>query len=337
MGNAVSVVIVNWNGERHLWRCFQALGAQTFRDFEVIFVDNASADGSVPLARELASGLEFRVEIIELPVNTGFTGGNIEGLRHAGGKYIALLNSDTEASAGWLGALVTAMESHPEAGICASKLVVAGTDIIDSAGDIVVTSLKAFKRGEGMPAHLFNTEEYVFGACAGAALYRREMLDEIGFFDPGFFVIFEDSDLSFRAQLGGWKCLFVPEAVVLHDVGVALRKLGALSTVHAVRNDKAVMVKNAPLSVILRHLPCVLFGEAVSLAYHLRTGRFGAYLRGNIEFFRRLPAYLGARRGIMERKKVSSAYINGMLSSLLLLYVRKLSARWKALMTGGYP
>jgi|Deesub1362A_J573_1020465.scaffolds.fasta_scaffold00073_62 hypothetical protein len=319
----VSIIIVNWNGEAFLRDCFHSLQDQTYKDFEVIFVDNASTDNSVSVVKELVSSLDFPIKLIELSENTGFTGGNIEGLKHCSGKYIALLNNDTVATDRWLEALVRAMDVHPEVGICASKLIVAGTDIIDSAGDGYATFGRAFKRGEGLPHHLFDKEEYVFGACGGAALYRKQMLDEIGFFDDDLFLYFEDSDLNFRAQLSGWKCLFVPEAVVYHRVRASGKKIGHLSAFYGVRNDKIVKIKNVPLTVILRHFPCFILNELISFAYHVRTGQFKSYLKGNYEFLKNLPHYLKKRKQVMELKKVTSGYINSLLTSGFTVYLGK--------------
>jgi len=120
----VSIIIVNWNGKAFISECFQSISCQTFRDFEVIFVDNGSTDGSSNLAATLASELNFSFTVLNLPSNNGFTGGNIEGLKHCSGKYIALLNNDTSVSKKWLASLVKAMEGDPEIGICASKLQV---------------------------------------------------------------------------------------------------------------------------------------------------------------------------------------------------------------------
>jgi GT2 family glycosyltransferase len=326
----VSIIIVNWNGEQFLRDCFLSLKAQTFQSFEVIFVDNASADDSVPLAKRLASRTGLPISIIKLPTNTGFTGGNIEGLKHCSGRYIALLNNDTAANNRWLETLVRAMDSHPEVGICASKLIVAGTDIIDSAGDGIFSNLRPFKRGQGLKASTYETEEYVFGACAGAALYRKDMLDKIGFLDDDFFLIYEDADLNFRAQLSGWKCLFVPDAVVQHKVSAGLQKLGEIAVVYAVRNEKAVIIKNVPFFTILEHLPIYILEELVfSVVHHIRIGRFRSYIRGNYEFMKKLPNYLRKRRHLMRLRKVSTSYINSLLISIIPIYKNKIRTKFK--------
>ena len=152
-------------------------------------VDNGSQDGSLLDIRRFLeeSPIGSSVKLVPLERNLGFAGGNIEGLKHADGEYIALLNNDAAPDKNWLGELVMAMDSDPMVGICASKLIVHGSEIIDSAGDGFSTSLKGFKRGTGEKSFLYNKREFVFGACAGAALYRRKMIEEIGFLDEDFF------------------------------------------------------------------------------------------------------------------------------------------------------
>lgn len=328
----VSIIIVNWNGEGFLHDCFHALRDQTFSDFEIIFVDNASSDNSIETAESLASDLKLPLKIIRLSTNTGFATGNNEGLKHCSGKYIALLNNDTVVSKDWLKSLVQAMDAHPETGICASLLIVAGTDIIDSAGDCLGSSLRPFKRGEGLSASMFTTGEYVFGACAGAALYRKTMIDEIGLFDDDFFLIFEDADLNFRAQLAGWKCFFVPVAIVQHKVNASIKKIGKLATFHSVKNDKALVIKNAPWPILFKHFSLYILEEiCFSLVYHARNGNIVSYLKANFHFFKNLPRLLRKRKQIMKLRKVPTSYLSGLLVSVWPMYRKKFNARIRAL------
>ena len=172
----ISVIVVNYNGKDVTVDCLKALDTQSFKDFEIIVVDNGSFDASLQeiLKFTETTPLVHPLKIVSLGSNAGFAGGNLAGLRHAEAEYIALLNNDTEPDREWLGNLIAAMETNPEIGICASKLLAFGTDIIDSAGDGFSTSLKGFKRGEGKESFTHNTQEHVFGACAGAALYRKK-------------------------------------------------------------------------------------------------------------------------------------------------------------------
>ena len=316
----VSIIIVNWNGERFLHDCFNSLSGQIFKDFEIIFVDNFSTDSSLPLAKRLSSHLNLDVKFIGLDKNRGFAGGSNEGLKYSSRQYIALLNTDTVAEKDWLKNLVEAMGAHLDVGICASKLIVAGENLIDSAGDGYSTFGHAFKRGEGSLPQDFSEQEHIFGACAGAALYRREMIKQIGLFDEDFFLIFEDTDLNFRTQLSGWKCLYVPKALVYHKVGGSMKNLSDMAAYYSVRNDKLVKIKNIPLPIIIFKMPGLILGEIIWFIYYIINGKFKFYLKANIDVLKSLPLYLKKRCEIKKLKKVSNGYINSLLTSGFKLY-----------------
>jgi len=317
MNTEISIIIVNWNGEKFLPELLDSLKKQSFRDFEVIFVDNASSDNSKALIKNLSGNFPVHIHLIELSMNRGFAGGNIEGLKYCSGKYIALLNNDTVPNENWLYELVGAIDSHPEVGICASKLIVYGTDIIDSAGDGYATSLKGFKHGEGEDSDRFDQQEYVFGACGGAALYRKEMLDKIGFLDKDFFLIHEDTDLNFRAQLAGWKVLYVPTAVVYHKVRSSIGYMSDKAIYYTLRNSEFVRIKNVPLCVFLRCLPEFLIGMITEFIYFaMKHKRFGLYLKSKLDAARMLLPMIKKRSDIMKKKKVSNKYIFGIITPI---------------------
>jgi GT2 family glycosyltransferase len=316
----VSIIIVNFNGEGFLKDCFRSLSEQTFKNFEIIFVDNSSTDGSLFLAKKLASHMNLDIQFVELDKNRGFTGGNNEGFKYSSRQYIAFLNTDTIAEKNWLKNLIETMEAYPKVGICASKLIVTKENVIDSAGDGYSTFGHAFKRGEGCSTQDFSTGEFIFGACAGAALYRREMINHIGLFDEDFFLIFEDTDLNFRAQLSGWKCIYVPEATVYHTVGGSMKQFSAMAAYYSVRNDKFVKIKNIPLSIIIFKMPTFLIGETIWLIYYMINGKFSCYLRANIDVLKNLPLYFKKRRETLRLKKISNSYVNSLLTSGFKLY-----------------
>ena len=315
----VSIIIVNYNGERVLGDCLRAVEGQSLKDFEIVLVDNASTDGSISLVGHLREGWKATpFNLISLTENRGFTGGNIEGLRHCSGDYIVLLNNDTEPDRGWLQALVDAADVHPEVGICASKLINHGTSRIDSAGDLFSTALRGFKRGEGDVDNGFNREEYIFGACAGAALYRRSMLDEIGFLDEDFFLIHEDTDLNWRAQLAGWKVLYVPSAVVYHKVRSTIGRKSDLAMYYTVRNSEFVRIKDMPCPVLLRCLPSFMAGMLTEFVlFGIRHRRPGLYMKAKLDALRLFPQMLKKRTDIMKKRKVSDAYILSLMTSVL--------------------
>jgi GT2 family glycosyltransferase len=315
----VSVIIVNHNGQGLITPCLHAITRQSFRDFEIIVVDNGSTDGSLAeVKKTLEAFPQSRVRVVPLGKNLGFAGGNLEGLRLASGEYIALLNNDTEADERWLEELVRAVDGHPEVGICASTLLVQGTEVIDSAGIMYATSLKGFNRGEGESRAKYQEEEHVFGACAGAALYRKRMIEEVGFLDVDFFLIHEDVDLSFRAQLAGWKVLYTPAAIVYHKVRSSIGRMSDLAVYYTLRNVEFVRIKNVPTMLLLRCLPQMLTGAVVEFAYFaVKHRHLWIYLKAKLDVLMEVSEMFRKRRVIMRTRKVSLQYLAGLLSPLL--------------------
>ncbi|MDO8444902.1 MAG: glycosyltransferase family 2 protein [Deltaproteobacteria bacterium] len=305
----VSVIIVNYNGKGLTVGCLKVLERQTFRNFEVLVVDNASSDDSLyEIQRFLKEHSEgFQIKLIPLDNNTGFSGGNVVGLKHASGEHIALLNNDTEPGERWLEELVNAMDKAPEVGICASKLIAYGTDIIDSAGDGFSTSLKGFKRGEGENLSLYEKQEYIFGACAGAALYRRTMIEKIGFLDEDFFLIHEDTDLNLRAQIYGWKVLYVPKALVYHKVRSTIGNMSKMALYYTLRNSEFVRIKNIPASLFPRKAPELILGTLAEIVYFgIRYHSPLLYLKAKMDVVKMLPVMLKKRRAIMGSMQITN-------------------------------
>jgi GT2 family glycosyltransferase len=316
----VSLIIVNYNGADLIIDCLHALENQTFQDFQTIIIENGSADNSLEVINLFLrqSAIRFRTNVIVSNKNLGFAGGNIEGLKHALGEFIALLNNDTEPHKDWLQELVYPLLADPEAGACASKLVSLEGNTIDSAGDGYAKSLKGFKCGEGESPEKFNTKTYVFGACAGAALYRKEMLNEIGFFDSDFFLIHEDTDLNFRIKLAGWKVMYVPTAIVYHRVRSSIGKMSELAAYYSLRNSELVRFKNIPFGVFLLCLPQFLIGMAAEFVYFTIKHRFfRIYFKAKFDALKLLPKMLKKRKEILKKRKVSNKYILEIMTPLL--------------------
>jgi GT2 family glycosyltransferase len=331
----VSVIIVNYRGESLIGDCLRALECQTYKDFETIIIDNASPDRSLAEIRRFLEGspMAVRTKVIALERNHGFAGANLEGLTHAGGKYIALLNNDTEPDPAWLTELCKAMDEDPETGICASKLISRHTGAIDSAGDGYTKALRGFKEGEGEPPDRFNEKRSVFGACAGAALYRMAMLDEIGFFDDDFFLIHEDTDLNFRAKLAGWKTVYVPGAVVLHRVTSSIGYMSDVQVYHTLRNAEFVRMKNMPLPVLARCLPGFVFGFISEFAFFaIRHRRAMLFFKAKKDALKALPRMLVKRNRIMKDRKIGN---KALLKEMTPVWnVRFLTAKLRKLLHG---
>jgi GT2 family glycosyltransferase len=307
----VDIIILNYNGRHFLKDCLIALRAQTFKDFQTVLVDNGSTDGSVEYVQK-----EFpEVRVIGLPENLGFCGGNNRGIDATSAEYIALLNNDTEVVPGWLQALVVAIERYPEVGFCASKMIrLSDRMTIDTAGDIFYTYGVGGKRGAGEPATEYMKPERVFGACAGAALYRRSMLAEIGLLDEDFFAVDEDIDLSFRAQLRGYQCLYVPDAIVYHYVSGSFGALTGHSIRRIRRNMFDVVIKNMPASLLLKYILPILGYYICGDIYFAIRGYALPIMLARWENLKRLGRTLAKRRAIQRGRKISSDQLEAILT-----------------------
>lgn len=264
----VTVVIVNWNGEQFLERCLTALMNQTLKPNEIIVVDNASTDRSLDIARQ------FSVRLMVLDCNTGFARANNLAIMAASteSEWIALINPDAFAEPGWLAALMAAADANPGFDVFGSKLINANhPTLLDGAGDVYHISGLVWRMGHGtaQPACAEGVHE-TFSPCAGAALYRRSALREIGGFDEDYFCYVEDVDLGFRLRLAGHHCLYVPQSIAHHvGSGTTGGQHSDFAIYHGHRNLVWTFVKNMPgmlfwlllpLHLALNLLSVVLFG-----------------------------------------------------------------------------
>lgn len=280
---SVWVIVANWNGRHHLARCLPSFRAQTYRDFRVIVVDNGSNDGSVAwLAREYPD-----VRVLQNPRNLGFAVANNQAIRATESLYVVTLNNDTRATKTWLAELVAAVESDEAVGMVASQMLLAhAPEVIDSAGIEVDWSGTAWQRRRGEPADEGVAPQEVFGPCAGAALYRRAMLDEIGLLDEDFVSYYEDVDLAWRARNAGWRCLYAPGARVYHVHSATGGQDPARKRYLIGRNKVWTLVKNYPWPGLLLCWPLILGFELAAVLYALLIQRDSAPLRGRLAGWR---------------------------------------------------
>ncbi len=278
----ISVVVVNYNGQHHLERCLPSLAAQTYPAFEVVVVDNASTDGSV----EWLAAHFPNVRVVGAPHNLGFAAGNNLGIRQARGDLIATLNNDTEVEPDYLERLAAPM-CEPRVGACAALMLeFEHRDRIDSAGIGLDRAGFAWNLHAGQRAENLGETREVWGACAGAALYARAMLDEIGLFDEDYFGFYEDVDLAWRARRAGWKCLFVPGARVYHVHGGSFRHGSAQKLYLLARNRWWTTLKNYPMPALALNLPLIVAADLLSLLRALVRHRSLAPLRGRVDAWR---------------------------------------------------
>ncbi|MCG2767418.1 MAG: glycosyltransferase family 2 protein [Anaerolineae bacterium] len=311
----ISVIIPNWNGTTLLPGCLDSLRTQTHPDYEVILVDNASTDDSVEMIRR-----EYpEVRVLELARNLGLTGGVNAGIAIARGEIIALLNNDAEASPAWLTELEAALARHPEAGSVASKMLLYDhPKTINSAGDFYRTDGILGNRGVWQQDDgEFDQEDFVFGGCGGAVAYRRTLLEQIGLFDEDLFMYCEDVDLSWRAQLAGWGCVYAPLAVVHHRLSATGG--GVLASYYNGRNCIFVIVKNYPSSLLRKHWLSIIHAQLKIAENTLRAFRGNsarARLRGQLAGLCGIPFLLGKRGRTQSLRRVSDDHLLSVLTEI---------------------
>lgn len=322
----VSIIIVNWNGREHLATCFDSLAAQTFRDFEVILVDNGSADGSIVLVQESYPW----VRLVPLGENTGFATGNNIGFEHSRGDYIITLNNDTMVEPDWLEILVRVADSHPKAGMVGCRICsFTDPEVIDSLGMGICRD--GMSRGRYRNRHWSSLRlpevEVILLPSACAALYKRAMIAETGFFDDDFFAYAEDSDLGLRGRLAGWEALLATNAVVYHKYSQTSGKLSPFKVYLVERNHYWVVLKNfptvnlllLPLFTALRYLEqvrAVLQGGGTGSEFCSGSSQWPiikALLKGIYDGLSGAPKILRKRHRIMQTKRLSGREISTLL------------------------
>ncbi|MBI4575253.1 MAG: glycosyltransferase family 2 protein [Planctomycetes bacterium] len=280
-----SVVVLHWNGLAHTERCLASLAAQRFRDFETIVVDNGSTDGSRGRLRTLCAGC---VRLLCLGRNLGTTGGNNAGLRLARGEFVARLDNDCDADAGWLEALDADVTAAPrQVGMWASRVMVdAHRGVFDSVGLLVYPDGTGRPRGWLEPDRgQYDASAEILAPSGCAALYRRSMLEEIGPLDERYFACLDDLDLGLRAQTSGWRCRYVPGARVYHVKGATFGR-------HTLR--KGFLVERNRVYNAVKHLPTrwLLTSPCHVLARYLAQGWAALGYRGPCSQYRRRYSWL---------------------------------------------
>jgi GT2 family glycosyltransferase len=309
----VTVIIPTFNGEKLLPGCLDSLARQRYSPFRTVVVDNGSTDAS----SALLAGRYPAVAVIRMGRNTGFAPAVNAGIRRAETELVALLNNDTEAQPDWLAALVAALDADPGAAFCASKMIdFADRGVIDSAGNCYASNGRSVPRGFlSQDRGQYDAPAEVFGACAGAALYRRALFDRVGLFDERFVSYKEDVDLDFRAQLAGMRCLYAPSAVCRHIGGATSgRRKSDLAVRLSTRNGIALFFKNMPAALLPRTLPRLILDLAFQLGHQtLKGGQALPLLRGLFGAAALLPHALRERRRIGKGSKPDLDHLKRLL------------------------
>ena len=271
-----TIIIPNYNGLSFMELCFEALEKQTTKDFKILVVDNGSTDGSVEWLKER------EIPSIFLPENTGFSGAVNVGIRAADTPYVILLNNDTKVAPHYVEALERAMDRSEKIFSVSSKMIqMYHPDLMDDAGDMYSILGWAYQRGVGRSVNLYQKSCRVFSACAGAAIYRRAVFDEIGLFDELHFAYLEDIDVGWRAKLYGYDNVYCPDAAVYHvGSGTSGSRYNSFKVRLAARNCIYLNYKNMPGWQILLNAPFLLAGIFVKYLFFVKNGFGGDYVSG---------------------------------------------------------
>ena len=287
----VSVVIPNYNGEAFIENCLDSLRGQTFNDFEIVVVDDGSTDSSVEIIRKHYPDICLFIN----ENNSGFDASVNRGIKNSRGDYLLLLNNDVVVEADFVEALTKAISAREKAFSVSSKMIrYYERDTLDDAGDMFHVLGWAFKRGDGYPADTHNVPCRIFSTCAGAGIYKKSVLDEIGLFDEAFFAYMEDVDLAYRAMIYGYENWYEPKAVCYH-IGSATtaegNKYSEFKVKISARNNIYTVYKNMPPLQLACNMPFLLLGFGIKVVYFARKGYGKAYLSG-------------LKEGVLERKKI---------------------------------
>ena len=304
-----SVIIPNWNGVYLLRTCLTSLRKQTLKFFEVIVVDNGSVDGSVGYIKKFFP----RVKVLELDKNYGFAKACNIGIKKASGRYVILVNNDTEADRKYLEYLVEAAEKHPEVGFVAAKMLnFYKRNIIDSTGDAIDIVGHSYNIGlDEKDGPKFNQEGFVFLATAGGSLFKREVFDKVGLFDEDYFTYMEDVDLCLRAELQGFKGWYEPKAVLYHIRKATSSKVLPLSEYWHFRNMTQNIIKDYPTALILKDFNWlkILLVNVNTVWYMIKRGLLWQAVCAEVYILVNLPKLLKKRFLIQKSKIVSDDYI----------------------------
>nr|WP_319374366.1 glycosyltransferase family 2 protein [uncultured Methanobacterium sp.] len=278
----LTVIIPNYNGKPFLKECFESLNNQNY-PFEVIVIDNASLDGSVDYIKE--NYPEFI--LIENHENLGFAGAVNQGIKASSSEYIFLLNNDVQLEGETISNLLKCIKKDENIFAVSSKMIQYHDPTkMDDAGDEYALMGWTRRVGYGKSPDKYIMEREIFSACAGAAIYRRRILEEIGYFDENFFAYMEDVDISYRAKINGYKCLYCPKAVVYHiGSGTSGSKYNEFKIKLAARNNVYVPYKNMPWPQLMFNSVFLIIGFFIKYLFFLRQGHSNVYLEGLKESF----------------------------------------------------
>ena len=314
------MLVLNFNGLKHLDECFRTLEQLNYPNFEIVLVDNASTDGSVEYVQKNFPW----VKLVVHQENLGFCEGYNQSIEYADGEYLAFLNNDTAIDANWLSELITAADEQ-QADICGSKILFYDEPQLTNHIGAKITPIgSGYDLGFGQKDSQSDQEPVIVAAACGAAmLIKKETFLKLGGFDPDYFAYFEDLDLCWRAWLYGYRVILVPKSVIYHKFGGSWgsSRRSEARTFHGQKNRLANIIKNLETINVIKGLLVSLIYDIILIVKFCTAGKFGnvlALIRGTLYFVRELPKTLRKRREIQRNRSVSDKllYLLGLIASL---------------------
>lgn len=285
----VTIIIPNYNGVQFLKKCLPSVMNQTFTDFDIILVDNGSDDTSTSYVQNTYP----QIRQLLLSENKGFSAAVNIGIKHTDAPYVLLLNTDTILHPAFLSQMLLTIEQSPDIFSVSSRMLrMDDPSRIDSAGDLYTICGYAVCRGRSRQSRHYRKKALVFSACAGAALYRRDMVQQLGYFDSRFFAYLEDVDLGYRARISGLQNVYCPTASVLHvGSGTTGHRYTPFKVYHSTRNNLFLLKKNQTTLQLFLNFPFITAGFLLRYLYFKKRGLGSAYISGFTDGLKQSPSF----------------------------------------------
>lgn len=314
----LAVVVLNWNCADDSIKCIESLLLQSSHTPSIVVVDNHSSDDSVDvLEAYISTKPDQEIALLRSPANGGYAAGNNIGFMYAlehDYEYIGTLNPDAVADRHWCSALLDELKNHDDVIIATGLMIQDPSNKIDTSGELYYTWGIPSPRNRGLPPeNAPKHPEYIFASTGGGFIARAAMLRDVGIFDERFFMYFEDVDLSFRAQLAGYKIRYTPKASAYHKVSVSTKKVPGLGTMQTFKNLPVLFVKNVPLSLWPHMYPRFMLSYTLILGNAIMHGSTLPALKGWLRSWLLLPHMVRERRYIQKSRRVSDAYISSII------------------------
>ena len=308
---SILIVVLNWNGIDDTEVCVASLLKQSYKNYQILIIDNGSVDDSVSRIKNIVKQNPKKITFLQNKVNLGFAGGVNTGIKYAikqGFDAVALFNNDATADVNWLASLEKNL--HGSTRIVTGLLLHDDNKTIDSTGDFYSTWGIAFPRNRNQPIKKAPASGLVFSGSGGASLYSLSLFKEIGFFDETFFAYYEDIDISFRTQLAGYCVFYTKDAIAYHKQGATSKKIPGFTVQHTFKNLPLLFWKNVPTKLLIPVGSRFILLYTLILANAIKNGSGWHALKGfgaSIWFF--WTKSLWQRLSIQKNKKVTSKYI----------------------------